>query len=88
MESPPVGPADEAGSQTAVFRRYLLLRIACVLVAALALVAVVLAFVFKNSSVAFVSSLAAFVALFIAFQVYMRKRRAYFLQWINLKNKV
>ena len=83
----PGSPADPAEARTAAFRRYLVIRLACLVAAALALAAVVLAFAFKGSPVEFGASLVAFVVLYVVFQVLMRKRRAYFSRWIVLKDE-
>jgi len=87
MTSPSASPADQTGRRTAVFRRYLVIRIAWLIAAALAVAAVVLAFVLKESPVGLITSLGAFVALFIAFQILMRKRRTYFRRWVVLNEE-
>jgi uncharacterized membrane protein YkgB len=80
-------PSDSGNTAAAAAagRRFLGIYIACLVVAILVLVAVVSAFVLKDSPVGLVGSSVAFVAFFVTFQILVRKRRTYLTRWTALK---
>ena len=81
----PGTPESSLGTKANLFRRYFRIRVACLVVAALMLAAGVCIFVLKNSTVGLIASVVAFVGLFVAFEVLMRKRRAYTRQLVSRK---
>jgi hypothetical protein len=57
MTSSCAGPADQVETPTAIFRRFLVVRIVRLVTAAFAMAAVMLAFVFRESSFGFIAAL-------------------------------